>query len=273
MTTSERKSRKIYYTMGEVSEMFDVNPSLIRFWEQKFDILKPDKNKKGNRLFTPKDVENLKLIYHLVKENGMTLAGAAKRLRQNREGVSRDLEIIEKLQRVRSLLLDVREVLKADDDGREVFVDPAPADWDDVPASEYGMKSGGEPADNRMSEESSPRGEAIDDRAWPITDTPLRREADNSKPDSGEGQGAALVCEPRCAEVPDGLSELVAVATDNGCEAGPAAPYFIQREIPVPPQPFPERLVLAEEPGEDAGETKPEPSKTAACSVVEQTLF
>ena len=66
MTTSERKSRKIYYTMGEVSEMFDVNPSLIRFWEQKFDILKPDKNKKGNRLFTPKDVENLKLIYHLM---------------------------------------------------------------------------------------------------------------------------------------------------------------------------------------------------------------
>ena len=77
MTTSERKSRKIYYTMGEVSEMFDVNPSLIRFWEQKFDILKPDKNKKGNRLFTPKDVENLKLIYHLVKENGMTLGGQA----------------------------------------------------------------------------------------------------------------------------------------------------------------------------------------------------
>ena len=58
--TMERKNRKIYYTMGEVSEMFDVNPSLIRFWEQKFDILKPDKNKKGNRLFTPKDVENLK---------------------------------------------------------------------------------------------------------------------------------------------------------------------------------------------------------------------
>ncbi len=140
MTTSERKSRKIYYTMGEVSEMFDVNPSLIRFWEQKFDILKPDKNKKGNRLFTPKDVENLKLIYHLVKENGMTLAGAAKRLRQNREGVSRDLEIIEKLQRVRSLLLDVREVLKADDDGREVFVDPAPADWGRYPG--LGIRGG-----------------------------------------------------------------------------------------------------------------------------------
>ena len=117
MTTSERKSRKIYYTMGEVSEMFDVNPSLIRFWEQKFDILKPDKNKKGNRLFTPKDVENLKLIYHLVKENGMTLAGAAKRLRQNREGVSRDLEIIEKLQRDGFL-----ECSRKTDDRRSVFL-------------------------------------------------------------------------------------------------------------------------------------------------------
>ena len=72
MSAAERKRKKIYYTMGEVSEMFDVNPSLIRFWEQKFDILKPDKNKKGNRLFTPADIENLKLIYHLVKENGMT---------------------------------------------------------------------------------------------------------------------------------------------------------------------------------------------------------
>ena len=251
--------------------MFDVNPSLIRFWEQKFDILKPDKNKKGNRLFTPKDVE--KLIYHLVKENGMTLAGAAKRLRQNREGVSRDLEIIEKLQRVRSLLLDVREVLKADDDVREVFVDPTPADWDDVPASEYGTKSGGEPADNRMSEESPPDGEAVGDRTLPDTDTAFRHEADNSKPDSGEGQGAAPVCEPRCAEVPEGLAELVAVATDNGCEAGPAAPYFIQREIPVPPQPFPERFSHTEGPGEDAEEPKPEPPKAAACSVVEQTLF
>lgn len=79
--------------------------------------------------------------------------------------------------------------------------------------------------------------------------------------------------EPHCAEVPEGLAELVAVATDNGCEAGPAAPYFIQREIPVPPQPFPERLSHTEGPGEDAEEPKPEPPKAAACSVVEQTLF
>ncbi|MEI3590263.1 MAG: hypothetical protein V8Q44_05035 [Alistipes ihumii] len=90
---------------------------------------------------------------------------------------------------------------------------------------------------------------------------------------SGEGQGTVLMREPHCAEVPEGLAELVAVATDNGCEAGPAAPYFIQREIPVPPQPFPERLSHTEGPGEDAEEPKPEPPKAAACSVVEQTLF
>lgn len=119
----EHNNRKIYYTMGEVSEMFDVNASLIRFWEQKFDVLKPDKNRKGNRLFTPTDVDNLKLIYHLVKENGMTLAGAAKRLRENREGVERNLEIIEKLQGIKALLLEVREELKSGGDN-EVFVDP-----------------------------------------------------------------------------------------------------------------------------------------------------
>ena len=137
----------------------------------------------------------------------MTLAGAAKRLRQNREGVSRDLEIIEKLQRVRSLLLDVREVLKADDDGREVFVDPTPADWDDTPVLEYGAGSDGEPAGSRLPGESSPGAETIGDRAQSVTDTAFRHEADNSKPDSGEGQGAAPVCEPRCAEMPEGLAE------------------------------------------------------------------
>ena len=72
--------------MGEVSEMFDVKPSLLRFWEGEFDILKPKRNKKGNRLFTPADVENLKLIYHLVKERGMTLEGAKRAMKRNRRG-------------------------------------------------------------------------------------------------------------------------------------------------------------------------------------------
>ena len=124
MSASVRKNRKVYYTMGGVSEMFDVNPSLIRFWEQKFDILKPDKNKKGNRLFTPTDVENLKLIYHLVKEEGMTLAGAQKRIKQNPEGLKRDMEIVDRLQRLKTLLLEVRQELKgANDEDDVIFVD------------------------------------------------------------------------------------------------------------------------------------------------------
>ena len=97
--------------------MFDVNPSLIRFWEQKFDILKPHKNKKGNRLFTPADLDNLRLIYHLVKEKGMTLAGAQKRIRENRTGVARDLEIIDKLQRIKAMLMEIREDLGDDSPG------------------------------------------------------------------------------------------------------------------------------------------------------------
>ena len=97
-------AKKLFYSMGEVAEMFDVNASLIRFWETKFDILRPQKNKKGNRLFSPADVENLKLIYHLVKERGMTLDGAARCLKQNKGTISRDAELLERLQRVRALL-------------------------------------------------------------------------------------------------------------------------------------------------------------------------
>ncbi len=107
--------KKLFYSMGEVSEMFDVNPSLIRHWEKNFDAIRPTKNKKGNRMFSPEDVENLKLIYHLVKEQGMTLQGAAKCLKQSGKEVPRDVELMERLQNIRSLLLEVREELKADE--------------------------------------------------------------------------------------------------------------------------------------------------------------
>jgi len=105
---------KMFYTMGEVAEMFDVNQSLIRHWEKQFDVLRPKRNKKGNRLFSPQDVERLKVIYHLVKERGMTLDGARKALRRHRadEGVPREVELMERLQRIRSLLVEVREELK-----------------------------------------------------------------------------------------------------------------------------------------------------------------
>ena len=109
-------AEKIFYTMGEVAEMFDVNTSLIRHWESQFPILRPKRNKKGNRLFTPQDVEHLKMIYHLVKECGMTLDGARKALRKEgaATAVERDAQLMEYLQRIRSLLVEVREDLKAD---------------------------------------------------------------------------------------------------------------------------------------------------------------
>ncbi|MCI5718549.1 MAG: MerR family transcriptional regulator [Alistipes sp.] len=121
-------AKKMFYSMGEVSEMFDVNPSLIRHWESKFDCLRPHKNKKGNRMFSPSDVEKLKQIYHLVKERGMTLEGANKAMKGSRGGVSRDTELLERLQRIRAALEEVREELR--DGSQDEIVD---ADADLVP--------------------------------------------------------------------------------------------------------------------------------------------
>ena len=125
---------KLFYSMGEVAEMFDVNTSLIRHWESQFSILRPKRNKKGNRLFSPEDVENLKMIYHLVKERGMTLEGARKALRKGPagSGVDRDAELMERLQHIRALLVEVREDLKA---GEGEIVTASDADMTDVDAS------------------------------------------------------------------------------------------------------------------------------------------
>lgn len=114
-------AKKMFYSMGEVSEMFDVNPSLIRHWESKFDCLRPHKNKKGNRMFSPSDIEKLKQIYHLVKERGMTLEGANKAMKSSRGGLSRDTELLERLQRIRAALEEVREELR--DGAQDAIVD------------------------------------------------------------------------------------------------------------------------------------------------------
>lgn len=107
-------AKKLYYTMGEVAEMFDVNASLIRHWESKFDCIRPRKNKKGNRLFSESDIERLKQIYHLVKERGMTLDGANKVMKTSSKenDLGRDTEMLERLQRIRAALVEVREELK-----------------------------------------------------------------------------------------------------------------------------------------------------------------
>lgn len=111
MPYKEREVEKLYYTIGEVAAMFEVNNSLIRFWEKEFDILQPKKNKKGNRLFTQVDVDNLKIIYHLVKERGYTLQGAKSKLKDNKEDVSDNVVVIEKLEGIRAFLLELKKAL------------------------------------------------------------------------------------------------------------------------------------------------------------------
>jgi len=109
MPYKEKKVEKLYYSIGEVAEMLDVPVSTIRFWENEFDILKPMKNKKGNRLFTPADIRNLKMLHHLVKEEGMTLAGAKKKLSEKFADTDYKFEINESLQKIKSMLLDIRD--------------------------------------------------------------------------------------------------------------------------------------------------------------------
>ena len=111
MPYKEKKVEKLYYSIGEVADMFKVNTSLIRFWEKEFDIIKPKKNKKGNRLFTKKDIDNFHLIFHLVKEKGMTLKGAQKKLKENKDEQEHDFEIIKSLEDIRTMLLQVKETI------------------------------------------------------------------------------------------------------------------------------------------------------------------
>ena len=102
---------KRYYKIGEVAKAFSVNTSLIRFWEKEFDIIKPKKNAKGNRLFTPTDISNFKLIYSLVKERGFTLDGAKHKLKKNPEEIYNNHEIITKLEKVKAVLQKIKNQL------------------------------------------------------------------------------------------------------------------------------------------------------------------
>lgn len=115
MAEERDDSDKLYYSIGEVSRMFNVNPSLIRFWEKEFDVIKPQKNKKGNRLFTKKDIEKFKLIYELVKEKGYTLQGAKEQLRsgtsQDKVIEAREKKIADTLQQLKDFLLDIKKDL------------------------------------------------------------------------------------------------------------------------------------------------------------------
>ena len=89
----------------------NMNTSLIRYWEKEFDIIKPQRNKKGNRLFTKKDVENFYIIYHLVKERGLTLEGAKRKMHDNREDTINNFEVVKSLESIKEMLLEVKEMI------------------------------------------------------------------------------------------------------------------------------------------------------------------
>ena len=111
MPYKEKPTEKLFYKIGEVADMFAVNVSLIRFWEKEFDILKPKKNNKGNRMFTKKDVSNLNVIYHLVKERGFTLEGAKQKIKENKEDTIDNIEIVNHLKDIKGFLVRLREEL------------------------------------------------------------------------------------------------------------------------------------------------------------------
>ena len=111
MPYKEKVIEKRYYSIGEVAEEFDVATSLIRFWESEFNIIKPKKNRKGNRQFTKNDLENIRLVYHLVKERGFTLNGAREMLKNDNDEIQSKMEVIDSLTKVKSFLFELRNEL------------------------------------------------------------------------------------------------------------------------------------------------------------------
>lgn len=111
MNRNTSELTKLYYTIGEVSEMFDVSKSLIRYWESEFSILKPHKNSKGDRRFTKQNIEQLEMIYHLVKEKGFTLEGAKKEIRNSKSNLLQKKKVLEKLRTIKKGLSQMRDDL------------------------------------------------------------------------------------------------------------------------------------------------------------------
>jgi DNA-binding transcriptional MerR regulator len=111
MPVKDEEPKKMFYSIGEVATLFSVNTSLIRFWEGEFDLIRPHKNKKGNRLFTQKDVDNFHIIYHLVKERGFTLQGAKEKMKGNPSDTVNNAEVVKSLKKVREFLVELKEQL------------------------------------------------------------------------------------------------------------------------------------------------------------------
>ena len=115
MPYKKPKIEKIYYSIGEVSKMMDVGTPTIRYWENEFSALKPFKNKKGNRLFTAKDIETVRLIHYLVKTRGLTIKGAKLKLKENPNETMDNYEVVKRLEDIKQELIEIRDGLNTDD--------------------------------------------------------------------------------------------------------------------------------------------------------------
>jgi DNA-binding transcriptional MerR regulator len=113
-TNQKEETEKLYYSISEVSGMFDLNPSTLRFWEKEFDVLKPAKSKKGNRLFTRRDIEHIATIVELVKNKGFTIQGAREQMKK-RAGQDANAEVIRRLREIRDKLIRLSDGLDESD--------------------------------------------------------------------------------------------------------------------------------------------------------------
>ena len=100
---------RLYYSIQEVAELLDLNPSALRFWEKEFNSISPRRDGKGKRYYTKDQVDHIKLIYHLVKERGMTLKGARKKISENPDNALKNFEIVERLKSIRGMLIEIIE--------------------------------------------------------------------------------------------------------------------------------------------------------------------
>ena len=111
MVPKQQKVEKFYFSIGEVAQLFGLNESTLRFWEKEFDILSPKKSQKGTRRYSEKDIEIFRLIYHLVEEQGYTLEGAKAKIKEKPKKILSTIEIIDKLQQVKQMLMDIKNEL------------------------------------------------------------------------------------------------------------------------------------------------------------------
>lgn len=113
MALNKDKNLKLYFSISEVAQMFDVNESTLRFWEKEFDVISPRKTAKGTRFYKQEDIDAIRLIFHLVKERGLTLAGARQKLKDNRETTIRHEELVNKLKQIKEELILMKEAFDA----------------------------------------------------------------------------------------------------------------------------------------------------------------